>query len=77
MVLLIAELFPGKAVVDVVEPLGPEIQLNVTAGKHDLKACIGVQTSVRVHQKIELALDLDKMHLFEKDPPNLRYKTGS
>ncbi len=65
------------AVVDVVEPLGPEIQLNVTAGKHDLKACIGVQTSVRVHQEIELALDLDKMHLFEKDPPNLRYKTGS
>jgi hypothetical protein len=30
---------------------------------------------VRVHQEIELALDLDKMHLFEKDEPNLRIKT--
>ena len=65
------------AVVDVVEPLGPEIQLNVTAGRHNLKACVGVQTSVRVHQEIELALDLDKMHLFEANPPNLRYKAES
>jgi multiple sugar transport system ATP-binding protein len=64
-----------RAVVDVIEPLGSEIHLNVTAGKHNLIACVDVQTSVRVHQEIEIALDLDKMHLFEKDPPNLRIKT--
>jgi hypothetical protein len=28
------------------------------------------QTSVRVHQDIELAIDLDKMRPSEKDPPN-------
>jgi multiple sugar transport system ATP-binding protein len=64
-----------RAVVDVIEPLGSEIHLNVTAGKHNLTACVDVQTSVRVHQEIELATDLDKMHLFEKDLPNLRVKT--
>ena len=64
-----------RVVVDVIEPLGSEIHLNVTAGKHNLVAVVDVQTQVRVHQEIELALNLDKMHLFEKDPPNLRVKT--
>jgi multiple sugar transport system ATP-binding protein len=64
-----------KAVVDVIEPLGSEIHLNVTSGKHNFIAVVDVQTSVRVHQEIELALDLDKIHLFEKNAPNLRVKT--
>jgi multiple sugar transport system ATP-binding protein len=66
-----------RVVVDVIEPLGSEIHLNVTAGKHELIARVDTQTSVRVHQEIELAVDLDKMHLFEKKPPNLRVKTES
>jgi multiple sugar transport system ATP-binding protein len=56
-----------RAVVDVIQPLGSEIQLNVTAGKHSLIAVVGAQTSVRVHEEIELALDLDKMHLFREN----------
>jgi multiple sugar transport system ATP-binding protein len=64
-----------RVVVDVIEPLGSEIHLNVTGGKHNLIAVVDVQTHVRVHQEIELAVDLDKMHLFEKEPPNLRVKT--
>jgi multiple sugar transport system ATP-binding protein len=64
-----------RVVVDVIEPLGSEIHLNVTAGKHNLIAVVDVQTQVRVHQEIELSIDLDKMHLFEKDLPNLRVKT--
>ena len=63
------------ATVDVIEPLGSEINLNVTTGKHNFVAVVDVQTSVRVHQQIELAIDLDKMHLFEKEPPSLRVKT--
>jgi multiple sugar transport system ATP-binding protein len=59
----------------VIEPLGSEIHLNVTTGKHNFVAVVDVQTSVRVHQQIELAIDLDKMHLFEKEPPSLRVKT--
>jgi len=66
---------PIRAVVDVIEPLGSEIHLNVTAGKHSLVAVVDTQTVVRMHQEIELAIDLNKMHLFEKNPPNLRVKT--
>ena len=64
-----------RVVVDVIEPLGSEIHLNVTAGKHNLVALVDTQTMVRMHQEIELAVDLNKMHLFEKDPPNLRVIT--
>jgi len=64
-----------RATVDVVEPLGPEIQLYVKVGQHDLIACVGARTSVRVRQEIELVLDLEKMHIFEGDPPNPRVKT--
>jgi multiple sugar transport system ATP-binding protein len=63
-----------RAVVEVIEPLGSEIHLNVTAGGHNMIAVVDVQTSVRVHEEIELAMDLDKMHLFEKNPLNLRVK---
>jgi multiple sugar transport system ATP-binding protein len=62
-------------VVDVIEPLGSEIHINVTSGRHNFVAVVDAQTSVRVHQEIELALDLDKMHLFEKNEPSLRVKT--
>ena len=65
-----------KATVNVIEPLGSEIHLNVTSGKHNFTAVVDVQTQVRVHQEVELAVDLDKMHLFEKDFPNLRIKTS-
>jgi multiple sugar transport system ATP-binding protein len=64
-----------RAVVEVIEPLGSEIHLNVTSGRHSFVAVVDAQTSVRVHQEIELALDLDQMHLFEKHAPNLRIKT--
>ena len=58
-----------KATVDVIEPLGSEIHLNVTSGKHNFIAVVDVQTQVRIHQEVELAVDLDKMHLFEKEAP--------
>ncbi len=64
-----------KTVVEVIEPLGSETHLNVTTGNHHLIACVDVQTRARVHQEIDLAVDLDKMHIFEKDSPNLRVKT--
>jgi hypothetical protein len=45
------------------------------AGKHSLVAVVDTQTILRMHQEIELAVDLNKMHLFEKDSPSLRVKT--
>ena len=60
-----------KAKVDVVEPLGTEIHLYLNAGI----AAVDAQSAVRVHQEVELAIDLDKMHLFEKEAPNLRVRS--
>jgi ABC-type sugar transport system ATPase subunit len=54
--------------------LGSEIHLNVTSGKHNFIAVVDVQTQVKVHQEVELAVDLGKMHLFDKEAPNLRIK---
>jgi hypothetical protein len=35
----------------------------------------GFGSVVTKHQAIEMAVDLDKMHLFERKAPNLRVKT--
>jgi multiple sugar transport system ATP-binding protein len=63
-----------RAVIEVVEMLGPEYQLNLSVGKHNITACVDVNTSARVHDEIELVMDLGKMHLFETQHPNHRIK---
>ena len=40
-----------RAVVNVVELLGVEAYLNVTAGSHNLTACVDAQTSARIHHR--------------------------
>jgi multiple sugar transport system ATP-binding protein len=64
-----------KAVVEVVEILGSEVQLDVSAGEHSLIARVDPRTKARLHEEIELAVNMDKIHLFEKEPPNQRVKT--
>lgn len=64
-----------KAVVEVIETLGPEVQLNVTAGGHSLVARVDARTKARRHATIDLAVNLDKIHFFEKDPPSVRIAT--
>jgi multiple sugar transport system ATP-binding protein len=64
-----------SAVVDVVETLGAEVQLDVTAGEHALIARVDARSAASRHAAIELAVNMDKIHFFEKDPPNLRIKT--
>jgi multiple sugar transport system ATP-binding protein len=63
------------AVVDVVEPLGPEVQLVVTTGEHGLVARVDPRTQARPSEEIELVLNMDKIHIFEKEPPHFRVKT--
>ena len=63
---------PFRAVIDVVEPLGSEIHLTVTAGDQSLIARVPAETPVRVHQEIELVFDTDRIHLFAKEPPHER-----
>ena len=64
-----------RAVVDVVEPLGAEVLLNVTSGEHGLVARVDPRVRVRFNQEVELVLNMEKIHIFEKEPPHLRVKT--
>jgi multiple sugar transport system ATP-binding protein len=51
--------------VEVVEPLGNEILLDVRAGSHPLVARVDPATRVKVHQSLRLALDPDRLHFFD------------
>ncbi len=64
-----------SAVVEVVETLGAEIQLDVTVGKHALIARVDARSTASRHAGITLAVNMDKVHFFEKDPPHMRIVT--
>lgn len=55
-----------KAVVDVVEPIGAEVILIVTIGKHRMTARVDSRTKATVNQPITLNIDMKKMHIFNK-----------
>ncbi|MGD2127398.1 MAG: sn-glycerol-3-phosphate ABC transporter ATP-binding protein UgpC [Desulfobacteraceae bacterium] len=56
-----------RAKVNVVEPLGKEIALDVSTGTHSLTALLGSDTDVKTHEHIDLAPNMEKIHLFRKE----------
>jgi multiple sugar transport system ATP-binding protein len=56
-----------EAVVDVVEPLGSEILLDVTVGAHTLVARVSPSTRVKQHEKIRLAYRPERLHFFDPE----------
>ena len=62
-----------KAQIDVIEPIGSEELLYVSAGKNTFVAKIPeysvgfMEKRALVEKEIELAFNMDKLHLFEKD----------
>ena len=56
-----------KAKVNVVEPLGKEISLDVSTGANSFTALLGAETDARPHQDMELTLNMDKAHLFRRE----------
>jgi multiple sugar transport system ATP-binding protein len=53
------------SVVEVVEPLGNEILLDVRAGAHAMVARVDPATRVKVHEKVRLAFDPERLHFFD------------
>lgn len=53
------------AKVEVVEPIGHEIYLDVTVGNSEIIARVSPDTPVKVGQTIKLAASLDKLHAFD------------
>jgi multiple sugar transport system ATP-binding protein len=55
------------ALVEVIEPIGSEVILIVTAGGHQFAAKVHPQTKASLHQSIKLSIDMNRMHLFDKE----------
>ncbi|MGE4357207.1 MAG: ABC transporter ATP-binding protein [Candidatus Omnitrophota bacterium] len=57
-----------SVLVDIIEPMGSEIYLYLNTGKHIIIARVrGITQLPRVNQKIEVVLDMNKVHFFDKD----------
>jgi multiple sugar transport system ATP-binding protein len=56
-----------EAVVDVIEPIGSQSILLLTMGSHPLSAVVDSQTAVRPHEKVQLLIDMNHMHLFDNE----------
>jgi len=52
--------------IEVVEPIGKEIGLEISTGNVSFSAIIGPNVEVHSHQSIDLVLNMDKIHIFEK-----------
>ena len=55
-----------RANVNVIEPLGREISLELSTGTHTLTALLEADSEARPHEDIDLALNIEKIHLFRK-----------
>ena len=63
--------FPGgqrlNALVEVVEPIGSEVVLLASCGSTQLTARVDPQTQARPQMQLKLILDMNHMHLFDRD----------
>ena len=58
-----------------VKTLGSEVQLGVVSGDHNLVARVDPRTKALRHQEIQLKVNMEKIHIFETEPPNNRINT--
>ncbi|MCK4248406.1 MAG: sn-glycerol-3-phosphate ABC transporter ATP-binding protein UgpC [Candidatus Omnitrophica bacterium] len=54
------------AMVEVVEPLGAEIYLYLTTGKHSFTAKVDAHDKAAVNQDLDLVFNMSKVHFFDK-----------
>lgn len=70
------EATPGntiEATVDVVEPMGPIVTMYLSCGGHDIVGSIDAESKAREGDKMELILDMEKTHVFDKETENAIY----
>ena len=56
-----------KASVEIVEPIGPKVDLWCSTGKSLFVAEVSPHSQVKVNQDIELVVTTDRAHIFDKD----------
>lgn len=55
-----------RAKVNVIEPLGKELYLDLSTGVHTLTAVLPADTETKLHQDIDLVPHIERIHLFRK-----------
>lgn len=60
-----AYLAPLRATVEVLEPLGPEIILELSCQGYAFTARVDPQMRARMHDEIEVYFDMERVHLFD------------
>ncbi len=58
---------PINAQINIIETLGKETYLNITAGDDNMMAVISPNVEVNLEETIGFEINLDKIHLFNKD----------
>ncbi len=56
-----------RANVNVIEPLGKEISLDVSTGANSFTVLLDADTEVKLHQDIDLVINMEKAHVFKKE----------
>lgn len=59
-----------RAKVDVIEPVGAAVILLSAFGSSRLTACVEPQTEAKLHDQIEFLIDMNRIHLFDKETKN-------
>ena len=57
----------SKAVVEVIEPLGAEIILELAAGQQNFTARVDPHSKSQLNQEVDVYFDMKKMHLFDPE----------
>jgi multiple sugar transport system ATP-binding protein len=65
-----------KARVELIEPVGSFVILQILLGKATLVAQVDSHTRATLGKEIQLVADMERMHLFSSDAPNLSLNTG-
>lgn len=61
--------------VDLIEPLGADLLLNIRCGKDNLVARVDPRVETDLGEDLKLIFDMEKMHVFETTPPCQRIGT--
>jgi multiple sugar transport system ATP-binding protein len=59
-----------KTGVELIEPVGSFVILQIALGSDTIVAQVDPHTGAEVGREIELVVDMEKMHLFSKNPPH-------
>jgi len=62
-----------RVVVDVIEPMGPIVTMYLTTGNHSMVATIDAETKAKEGEEIEIVLNMDKTHIFDKETEEAIY----